>query len=343
MTDRAIRRLAALGLTLGLASGSTWAARDLAGELRDAQAALAAADYPKAYQAYLEHSAHNPLAQFTLGLFHQYGWGRPADQAEACRWQERAAPGGIPAAQLLLADCLRQGVHRPADLGGAAHWYEQAAASGIPTAQCALAELVMAGQGVPKDPRKAIALCGQAAEKGLPRAQLRLARFHLEGEAEVRDPAAAWKWMQAAAQANDAEAQYRLGLMLRDGVGRAPEPESGRWWLEAAAGQGYLPAYLPTAQLYLAAPPDPETRLLPAQDLAKAYLWLAAAVQRLSPGESLDQARTLLHQVREGMPETWRPTLDQRVAEHLARIGQGAAAAAATTAPAVSARQTSPP
>lgn len=322
-----MRAVVALGLTL---LGSSWGpsaiARDLAGELKPGQAALAAGDYPTAYRAYLEHGDGNPLAQFSLGLFHQYGWGRPADQAAACRWQEKAAAGGIPAAQQLLADCLRHGVHRPADPAAAAHWYERAALSGILIAPCSLAELYMAGEGVAKDPRKALELCRQAAEKGLPTAQLRLARLLLEGDTAVRDPQQALRWMRAGASAGNAEAQYRLGLMLRDGIGAPADAASARWWLESAAAQGWLPAYAPTAELYLHAPPDAVAGAPAAADLAKAYLWSSAAVWRAAEREDSAQAQALLAQVIALLPPAWRTDLDQRVSEHLARIGGSAGA-----------------
>jgi TPR repeat protein len=313
--------LAVLGLALlGSAAEAVPEGRDLAGELRSAQEALAAGDYARAYAAYLSHAEDNPLAQFTLGLFHQNGWGRPADPAEACRWQERAAEGGIPAAQQMLADCLRHGVHRPADPAGAAHWYERAAASGILTASCSLADLYMAGEGVPKDPGKAIDLCRSVAEKASAPAQVSLARLYLEGDPTVRDPAAARQWLEAAAQANAAEAQYRLGILLRDGVGGPADLSSARWWLETAASQGWLPAYLPTAELYLAAPVEPGTGLLPAKDLAKAYLWSAAAVRRLAPGPEAEQAVAVRDRVLQRMPEAWRPDLDRQIADHLSKL-----------------------
>lgn len=321
MASLAVRHLTFLGLALlGLASGPAVMARDLAGELKPAQEALATGDYAKAYQGYLDHAEHNPLAQFNLGLFHQYGWGRAKDPAEACRWQEKAAQGGIPAAQQFLADCLRHGVHRPADPAGAAHWYEQAMQSGIAIAACSLGELYMAGEGVPKDPRKALDLCRGPAEKGIASAQLRLARFYLEDDASVRDPAAARHWLEAAAQANHAEAQYRLGLLLRDGADRPADARSARFWLESAASQGWLPAYLPTAELYLNAPVDTETGMLPAADLAKAYLWSAAAARRLAGSADAALAAALLDKVLARMPETWRPDLDRRITEHLSRI-----------------------
>lgn len=318
-------RMAFLGLALvgpasGLARAADLAQRDLADELSAAQAALAAGDYDQAYKAYLAHATNNPLAQFSLSLFYQYGWGRPADPAEACRWQEKSAHGNIPAAQLLLAECLRHGIHRPADPARAAHWYQQAALSGILMAPCSLAELYMDGEGVPKNQNKAIELCRQVAEKGIPAAQMQLAKLLLKGDAPVRNPAAAFQWMQTAAQANFAEAQYHLGIMLRDGTAQAPDPASARWWLEYAASQGWTPAYLPTAELYFNAPVSPENGQLPATDLAKAYLWTAAAIQAPARGAEQDQARRLLTKITELMPQTWKPDLDRQVNEHFAKV-----------------------
>ena len=286
----------------------------LSGELKAAQTALAAGDYPKAYALYLDHAGDNPLAQFSLGLLDQYGWGRPVDRVAACRWQEQAAKGGIPAAQQALADCLRQGIHRPADAAAAAHWYEEAARSGILYALCSLGEMTLRGEGVAKDPRKAIALCGEAAQKGSVSAQVALARLYLAPE--LNDPASAFHWFQIAAEGHSPVAQFELGRMLLEGVGHAKDLPSARAWFETAASQGYLPAYLPTASLYFDAPVDPETQSLSAADLAKAYLWLAAAARRLE-GEPQAQASRMLDRVIERMPPTWRPDLDQRVTAHL--------------------------
>ncbi|MEW5771492.1 MAG: tetratricopeptide repeat protein [Pseudomonadota bacterium] len=318
-TGPTFQRLA-LGLCLGLAASLPVHARDLAGELRDAQVALAAGDFSQAYPAYLAHQQDNPLAQFNLGLFHQYGWGRPVDMAESCRWQARAAQGGIPAAMQIHADCLRHGLAGPPAPEQAAHWYAQAAQAGILTAPCELAGMYMAGEGVPKDPRKALELCRQPAEKGLAVAQLRLAGLYLEGDASVRDPVAAFQWMQAAAQGHNVEAQYRLGLLLRDGVGRAADPATARVWLERAASQGWLPAYLPTATLYFDAPTDPATGLPTPENLAKAYLWTSAARQRGVDGQVKEEARGLAARIQSLMPASWQPDLDRVVTAHLARF-----------------------
>ncbi len=106
--------------------------------------------------------------------------------------------------------------------------------------------------------------------------------------------------------------------MLRDGLGQAADPAGSRNWLEAAAGQGYVRAYYPVAELYFNAPPDPETGLWTGPDLAKAYMWLSATLQRSVDPVELDRAKEMLDRVREVMPGTWVQELDARVAGHLA-------------------------
>src|SRR5689334_2446861 len=74
-------------------------AADYAKPLQAAYALLDKGDYAHAYPAFLRQSGTNPLAQFTVGLFHQVGWGRPVDQDAACAWFAKAAKGKIPTAQ----------------------------------------------------------------------------------------------------------------------------------------------------------------------------------------------------------------------------------------------------
>ena len=183
-----------------------YAAPDLARELKDAQAALAAGNYAEAYPQYLyfAEEKNNPLAQFTVGMFHQLGWGRPVDRAAACAWHARAAQGSIPAAAHFLAECYEQGIGRPADPAQAAVWYEHAAGLGHFMSLCALAELYMTGRGVPKDPQKGLALCRRAAEQGAVPARLQVGRYLLEGHESIRNPEAAYGWFEAAATTPEA-------------------------------------------------------------------------------------------------------------------------------------------
>ena len=315
-----LTRILSLLIAAMIGLGPTAAGADVAAELKGAQEALAAGDYETAFREYsrFAEEKNNPLAQFSLALFYQIGWGRPVDRAAACRWHEKAAEGRIPAAQHFLADCLVEGLHRPPDPAAAAVWYEKAARNGHVISLCSLAELYIAGKGVPKDPAEGLALCGQVAAGDSVPAKIRMGRFHLEGAGDLKDPESAYAWFERAAQLDSAEGQYYLGLMNRDGLGRPKAPRLAREWFEFAASRGFARAYLPTGELYLNGPTDPETGLLPAHDLAKAYLWLSAAARSATDPEELAQAAEMLDRIRKVMPETWVPDLDAKVARHLA-------------------------
>jgi len=304
-------------LALVISLGAAPANADDQRELRQAQKALAAGDYDKAFDQYKKKSEHNPLAQFSLALFYDYGWGRPIDRAKACHWYEKAAQGDIPAAAHFLGVCLAKGIHRDADGKQAAHWFQVAADLGHHYSLCDMAELYMQGNGVTKDPAKALGLCQQAAEHDVVRAMTRMGLFYLEGDKTIQEPGSASRWFEMAAQRNAPEAQYYLGTMMRDGVGQPKQPTKARFWFEQAASQGYVRAYYPTAELYFNAPADPQTDMWSEQDLAKAYLWLTTTQQSSQSSKEKQQVAEMLEQVLEVMPETWRPNLDTTVAEHL--------------------------
>lgn len=317
---RALVGLSVLLLATLLIVGRAAAQADIAKPLDAANAALAAGAYDAAFKEYTRFAEDqgNPLAQFALALFYQFGWGRPVDPAEACRWHEKAAEGGIPKAEHDLGDCLVAGTHRPADPAAAAAWYARAAEHGHAISLCRLAELHIAGTGVPKDPRKGLAYCRQVAEMGLLPAQIRMGELLLDGGEEVRDPAAAYGWFEVAANRESPEAQYYLGRMTRDGLGRPKDLGAARHWFERSAGRGHVAAYFPTGVLYFAAPVDSATGLPGAENLAKAYLWLSATAARSGDPQELAKAQEMLGRIRAVMPATWVPDLERKVADHLA-------------------------
>lgn len=288
--------------------------RDLAAALAPAERALAAQDYPTAWRAYQRHAATNPLAQFTLGLFEQQGWGRPPDQRAACTWFERAAHGQIPAAQQFLGDCLARGIGRAVDGPGAVQWYRRAAAMGLAYADCSAGTLYLEGAIVPRDVRQGLALCARAAQAESVPAMLVLAKYY-----ETSSRALTRYWYDQAAQRHSHAAQFQLGVMLSEGDGGAANLDQARFWLEHAAMEGYAPAYLPTAILYANAPTNPDTGALAPDDLARVYMWSQAARASTTNPAQLAELTRIDGLVRAVMPGAWQPALDRRVAEHLAR------------------------
>ncbi len=303
-----------------LFSISTHASNDAASELKQAQKALADGDYNKAYPQYLHFAKEkdNPLAQFTVAMFHQLGWGDvPVDRAAACLWHEKAAAGAIPASTHFFAECFEQGIGRPIDYSQAALWYEKAAQLGHYMSLCSLADLYMSGSGVEKNPKIGLELCLQAIEKGAIPAEVKVGRYLLEGDVSIRDPEAAHAWFKRAADKSPV-AQYFLGTMHREGLGHEKSLKEALMWFESAASQGYVPAYFPTAELYFSVSPDYKTQRPSAQALAKAYMWLSATIKRSKDPEEIEKSQRMLEQVHGIMPDTWIPTLDERVSTHLA-------------------------
>jgi len=287
--------------------------------MQDAQKALASGNYEEAFNQYHDAAVqgNNALAQFSLGLFYQNGWGRKIDPVIACRWFEQAAQGGIPVAQHLTGVCFDEGIHQPENPVTAAHWFQKAAQAGHLYSYCHLANLLMTGRGFPKDPVKALELCHPAAQQGSPPAQLWMGKFYLQGDPAIRNKQEAYRWFAAAAQKQAPEAFYYLGLIMQsDSSGKHAPPEI-RQMFEQAAAFKYVPAYFQAGKHFYDAKPDPETGQLSAEHLAKAYLWLSATIQQSQDPEEISVAKSLLQQILAVMPETWLAELDQKIAQHL--------------------------
>ncbi|MBX3629103.1 MAG: sel1 repeat family protein [Nitrosomonas sp.] len=284
--------------------------------LAEAQQWLTAGDYPKAYAAFLFHARtqQHPLAQFTLGLFHQHGWGMAVDKVQACRWYEKAAENGVPAANHFLGECYQDGTHQPINYTAAIHWYQAAADLGHIVSLCSIAELVMQGKGVPKDPEKALNLCQQAATAGSVNAQLQLGQFYLDGDESIRNPILAAKWFSHAAGKELLEAYYYLGKIHENDFN---DPATALSWYEMAASRGYPPAYFPTARLYFNAPVAEHTQMPTAENLAKAYLWLSATRQLSENMHEVHTIEDMLKKVEQIMPASWKKDLDRKVSQHI--------------------------
>ena len=287
--------------------------------VQDTQTALAAGDYEKAFAGYHDaaRNNNNALAQFSIGLFYQNGWGRAVDKAAACQWFEQAAQGGIPTGQYQAGICLEEGGQRPPDYAAAANWFEKAAQAGQFHAYCNLGNLYMTGKGVPKDPVKALQLCHPAAQQGSIPAQLWMGRFYLEGDPSIQNGQEAYRWFEAATQKQSPEAFYYLGILLQKELEEGHTVEKARQMFEQAAALKYVPAYFQAGKSFYHAEPDPETKRLSAEHLAKAYLWLSATLQQSENLNELAESKQMLEQILAVMPETWLNELDQKVAQHL--------------------------
>jgi len=296
--------------------------RDLSAELAAADALLQAGDYEQAFAEYSRFVDDNPLAQFNLGLFEYSGWGRNVDRVAACHHFEAASAGEIPMAQQLLADCYRLGVHTPASFSAAQQWYRRAVENGLPTANYWWGRMLIDGTAGTRDVREGVRRCELAAGAGAIEAQLYLARNYLGGGPFSPDQQRALYWYERAAQANNAEALYHLGILMGDGLREGAGREEALFAMESAAEQGYQAAYLPTAEMYYSASPDSDTNLPTAENLAKSYLWLQAALKTTDSHEEKARARQMLEAVMGIMPETWVPDLDEKLDAHFGKLNE---------------------
>lgn len=296
--------------------------RDYAEELKPAQALLSQGHYKDAYQLYYQSAKinKNPLAEFTMALFYKYGWGRPVNKVIACSWHHKAAESNIPAAQHFYADCLREGFPKKRAPEKAAIWYKRAADNGHIISLCSLAGLYIAGDGVVKDTQHGLALCKQAAATGISEAMLRVAKFHLMEDPKLKNEEEAKYYLLQAAKRKNIKAMVMLAEIHRDGInGKHIDHIKARQLFEFAASLGNEPSYFQTGKLYFYSPKDPLTNALPADALAKSYLWLSAAEKRSVNNEEKKKAKKLLKSVAMQMPVSWEESLDKKLSEHFRR------------------------
>jgi uncharacterized protein len=304
------------GILFSPATQSEQPQTDIRTPLSEAQQWLTEGDYQKSYAAFLSHAQtqQNPLAQFTLGLFHQHGWGMATDNVQACQWYEKAAEKGVPAASHFLGECYRDGLHKPVDYAAALRWFHEAVGLGHIVSLCSMAELIMQGKGAPKDPQKALNMCQQAASAGSVNAQLQLGQLYLHDDVSTRNPLLATQWFSHAAEKGSLEAYYYLGRIHENDLN---DHATALSWYEMAASQGHLPAYFPTARLYFNAPVADQTQMPTAENLAKAYLWLSATRQLSQDSSELHAVESMLKKVEQIMPASWHKALDQKISQHI--------------------------
>jgi hypothetical protein len=168
-----------------------------------------------------------------------------------------------------------------------------------------------------KDPIKALELCHPAALQGSVPAQIWMGKFYLQGDPSIRNMPQAYYWFTTAAQKQAPEALYYLGMIMQQSTSEAITAEKARLMFEQAAAHKYIPAYFQAGKHFYHAKPDPETGRLSAEHLAKAYLWLAAALQRSQDPEEIIAAKAIMQEILVIMPETWLATLNQKVTQHL--------------------------
>ncbi len=290
-------------------------------EFKAAQQLLAAGDQDRAFSMYSELAdSGSGLAQFTLALFHQNGWGRPVDPQLACQRFAQAADQQIVAAEHFYASCLENGTLGKGSFRDAIHWYEKAAEHGHRISACNIAKLLVDNKQPADEIKLQFDRCATLADAGNIPAQLQTGQLYLNRKAPFFDPGIAKTWFAKAAQRNSSTAKYFLGEVARTFDN---DRRLATYWFEAAAAEGYRPAYWPTAKLYFEAPPMPGNGLPTPENLAKSYLWLNAVVKLSEDAAEVERAGAMLARVKTLMPESWMEKLDEKIEAHVRKVGGG--------------------
>lgn len=290
---------------------------DWAGPLSNAQALLAKHEYEAALVDFkAQANSENGLAQFTVALFYDLGWGIPPRRSIACQWYQKAAKNNMPGAMQALGQCFLegQGVERNKKL--AYHWFIKAFEQGIVEGAFQAGELLLSGDGIEINLIAGQRLCLEAAQQGSISAQKKLAQWYFHGQYFPQDYQLAFNWLQRVASEKSPDSAYLLAQFYDQGIGMNVDEKQALRWYEIAALGKYQKAYMPTALLYwrmFTNAQDNQEQLL-----AKSYLW--AKISSSSSVLLADKAvaKQLLAQVMQQMPTTWQESLDKKIVNHLA-------------------------
>ncbi|KAI8879228.1 HCP-like protein [Backusella circina FSU 941] len=201
---------------------------------------------------YISASAHrgNQYAQFTLGLYYEYGLFVPhINIKEAWSWYELSAHQGFSEAQTALAnillDQLKQGAVESKLLKDGLYWLHQAADQKNPSALIRLGSLHEQGTLVEQDFSKSIQYYQKATEVPSGSATVTALAHYLVGInyrlgnlGLERDDAVARKHFQVASDLDYAPAQRALGLMYAQGEGVIKDENKAYSLFEKAATKG---------------------------------------------------------------------------------------------------------
>ncbi|TSA30646.1 MAG: sel1 repeat family protein [Verrucomicrobiaceae bacterium] len=157
-------------------------------------------------------TAGSPKAAFNLAQI-QMKNGRTY---EALDFMTKAADGGMPEAEIVLADWYYFG--QPGidiDYKKAFEFYSRAAERGNPVAQNALGSIYYNGLGQARDRKKGVEYFRKAAERGVARAQVNLAKEYIMGDEVRRDKIEALKWLFQANAQGEVTARNTLKDFIR--------------------------------------------------------------------------------------------------------------------------------
>jgi TPR repeat protein len=219
-----------------------------AGELEDAQAAIANGDYTTALGLLgTLADQDNPYAERLLGIMYVKGLGVPQDDVMAMRWLRLAAEKGLPDAQNEIGVLLRQGHGIERNEAEAVKWFRVAAdRGGLVAAQNNLADSYVLGLGVAQDFGEAFKWYRIAADQSSAYAENVLGVAYERGFQVAQDEAEAFRWYRRAAnKVYDRPGntwihspQYNIAAMYASGRGTAQDYVRALMWFKLAIAFG---------------------------------------------------------------------------------------------------------
>lgn len=186
--------------------------------------ALMAALLAGSLQAQAPALAPSPEAAYALARQYRGDTGNTVDLRQSQVWLQRAAEGGLAAAQVDVAFIYLSGNNVvPKDAARAFRWFSAAADQGAVTAQCMLGDFHRQGLGgARKDEVQAFRWYSRAAvqdDRCAPKAQYELYVSYEAGRGVRRDLAKAMHWLDRAARGNNPQAQATLARHYEQGHG----------------------------------------------------------------------------------------------------------------------------
>ena len=209
------------------------------------------------------------VAANELGVLYRLGDGVPKDPAQALKWFQKAAAGGLPDAMFNIGTSYYNGDGVGIDDALAFGWFALAAEFGSKAGVGALqrgsselkpdrqaeglvraALLLRKGTEVPKKADLAIELLNRATALGGWNAEVILAMIYLNGDGIDADPPKAWTHCSHAAEHNYPPAMVCSAYLLRTGKGVAVDNAGAMNWYWKAANCGDSNALYALGQIY---------------------------------------------------------------------------------------------
>jgi TPR repeat protein len=220
-------------------------------------------------------------AQDELGVRYRDGSGVDRNVDLAVGWFKKAAAQGLASAAFHLGESYANGIGTSQDVRLALQLYLAAANRGHAQAQFSVGNAYAAGIGAVQDDPEAFRWFLKSASQDYAPAQLKVGLAYLQGHGVDQSDEQAFPWLERAAQHGLAEAQYWYGM--RHPLGALEEDIAvAAKWFQKAAEQGYAPAQLALASMYLRA--EAENSLLVskhvARDVVVADAWLIVCAVR---------------------------------------------------------------